>query len=43
MSDLAKAVTKDAIQKLESLVEYVKTSAKQAVEVVERAKRIIYF
>lgn len=39
MSDLAKAVAKDAILKLESLVEYVKTSAKQAVEIVERAKQ----
>lgn len=39
MSDLAKAVAKDAIQKLEALAEYVKTSSKQALEVVERAKQ----
>lgn len=39
MSDLAKAVVKDAVQKLESLVESVKISAKQAEETVERAKQ----
>lgn len=39
MSDLAKAVTADAIQKLESLAEYVKSTAKQAADVVEKAKQ----
>jgi len=38
MSDLAKAVTADAVQKLESLAEYAKTMAKQAGEIVDRAR-----